>query len=67
LSDAEGRFNFPAVRPGMHVLRLDATTLPGGVHADGRLYGNWTLQRLVHGVLDDGLMQDVEFALGGGP
>ena len=67
LSDAEGRFNFPAVRPGMHVLRLDASTLPGGIHADGRLYGNWTLQRLVHGVLDDGLMQDVEFALGGGP
>lgn len=67
LSDAEGRFDFPAVRPGMHVLRLDKSTLPGGIHADGRLYGNWTLQRLVHGVLDDGLMQDVEFALGGGP
>ncbi len=54
-TDAEGRFSFPAARPGMHVLRIDRTTLPDG--AGG------TFQRLLHGVLDDGLMQDIEFAV----
>jgi uncharacterized repeat protein (TIGR01451 family) len=59
LTDAQGRFSFPAVRPGMHVLRVDRLTLPDG--ASG------ALQHLVHGLLDDGLMQDVEFAIGGVP
>jgi len=59
LTDANGRFSFPAVRPGMHVLRIDSATLPEGMHG--------ITQRLVHGLLDDGLMQDVEFALGGTP
>jgi uncharacterized repeat protein (TIGR01451 family) len=59
LTDAEGRFSFPAVRPGMHVLRVDSATLPAGVHG--------IMQRLVHGLLDDGLMQDVEFGLESAP
>lgn len=60
VTDSKGRFTFPAVRPGMHVLRVDSETLGSGMHAD-------TLQRLVHGLLDDGLMQDVEFPVEGGP
>jgi uncharacterized repeat protein (TIGR01451 family) len=59
LTDAQGRFSFPAVRPGTHVLRVDSATLPPGVHG--------ITQRLVHGLLDDGLMEDVEFGLGGTP
>lgn len=55
LTDAQGRFSFAAVRPGMHVLRVDKTTIPDGARGE--------LQRLVHGVLDDGLMQDVEFGV----
>ncbi len=55
LTDMQGRFSFPAARPGIHVLRVDPTTLPE--RSGGRL------QRLVHGILDDGLMQDVEFAV----
>ena len=58
-TDLQGRFSFPAVRPGMHVIRVDKTTLPDGMHGG-------ELQRLVHGVLDDGLMQDIEFAVSAG-
>lgn len=58
-TDMQGRFSFPAVRPGMHVIRVDKTTLPDGMRRG-------TLQRLVHGVLDDGLMQDVEFGVSAG-
>jgi uncharacterized repeat protein (TIGR01451 family) len=58
-TDDQGRYSFPSVRPGEHVLRLDATTLPPTVRARGEL------QQLVHGLFDDGLMQDVNFALGG--
>jgi hypothetical protein len=43
----------------MHVLRVDSATLPAGMHG--------VMQRLVHGVLDDGLMQDIEFPLGATP
>lgn len=69
LTDSEGKFSFPSVRPGAHVLRLDASTLPNNVHAFTSAYPNSTrsLQRLVHGLLDDGLMQDVNFALEGTP
>jgi hypothetical protein len=59
LTDSQGRFSFPAARPGAHVLRIDSATLPSGVHG--------ITQRLVHGLLDDGLMQDVEFGLAGAP
>ena len=58
-TDEQGRYSFPAVRPGEHVLRLDASTLPGSVHALG------SVQQLVHGLFDDGLMEDVNFAVEG--
>lgn len=65
VTDADGRFSFPSARPGMHVLRLDTTTLPSGVHAypDQRMNSTHALQQLVHGILDDGILDDVEFAL----
>ncbi len=59
-TDRQGRFSFPGVRPGEHVLRLDLTTLPGIVHPV-------QAQQLVHGIFDDGLMQDVNFAVESGP
>lgn len=68
-TDAQGLFSFAAVRPGMHVLRIDPSTLPDGV----RLYDGASMdsarspQRLLHGILDGSTMEDVEFALQGGP
>jgi len=64
-TDAYGRFTFPAVHPGQHVLRVDATTLPTGVRAyDDRRYDSpRSLQRLLHGLYDAGLMHDVNFAV----
>ncbi|MGP6156940.1 MAG: hypothetical protein ACLPYS_05420 [Vulcanimicrobiaceae bacterium] len=68
LTDQFGRFSFPAARPGMHVLRLDETTLPQGLRAfpihsfdDER-----STRRLVHGILDSGTLQDVNFAVSNG-
>jgi hypothetical protein len=53
----------------MHVLRLDKTSLPADAHPypitsydDER-----SIRRLVHGVFDGGLIQDVNFALAGAP
>lgn len=68
VTDADGRFSFPSVRPGMHVLRLDAATLPATVHAfaGARMNSTRAAQRLLHGILDGGTMEDVEFALQGG-
>jgi uncharacterized repeat protein (TIGR01451 family) len=60
VTDSQGRFTFPSVRPGMHVLRVDAQTLEPGMRGG-------TLQRLVHGLLDDGLMEDVEFPIEASP
>jgi len=64
-TDPYGRFTFPAVRPGQHVLRVDETTLPASVkpYGDRRYDSTRSLQRLLHGLYDAGLMQDVEFAL----
>ena len=69
LTDPAGRYSFPAVKPGMHVLRLDKTSLPADAHPypvtsydDER-----SIRRLVHGVFDGGLIQDVNFALAGAP
>lgn len=64
-TDSYGRFTFPSVHPGQHVLRLDASTLPPTVRPfDDRRYDSpRSLQRLVHGIFDAGLMQDVNFAL----
>jgi len=65
VTDKYGRFTFPSVHPGQHVLRLDASTLPPTVrpYADHRFDSTRSLQRLLHGIYDAGLMQDVEFAL----
>ena len=64
-TDRYGRFTFPSVHPGQHVLRVDTTTLPSGVRAyDDRRYDSpRSLQRLLHGLYDAGLMHDVNFAL----
>jgi uncharacterized repeat protein (TIGR01451 family) len=64
-TDRYGRFTFPSVHPGQHVLRVDTTTLPSGVRAyDDRRYDSpRSLQRLLHGIYDAGLMHDVNFAL----
>ena len=63
-TDAKGRFSFPSVKPGMHALRLDATTLPKAyavfsVHGDD----DRAPQRLVHGIMDAYIIQDVNFAV----
>ncbi len=64
-TDQYGRFTFPSVHPGQHVLRVDPASLPNGVRAyDDRRYDSTrSLIRLLHGVYDSGLMQDVNFAL----
>jgi uncharacterized repeat protein (TIGR01451 family) len=64
-TDAHGRFSFHGVRPGMHVLRLDESTLPPGTraYADRNYDSTRSPVRLIHGVLDAGLLQDVSFAV----
>ena len=64
-TDQYGRFTFPSVHPGQHVLRVDPASLPGGVRAydDHRYDSTRSLQRLLHGLYDAGLMHDVNFAL----
>ena len=65
MTDQYGRFTFPAVHPGQHVLRVDQSSLPTGVRAyDDRRYDSpRSLQRLLHGLYDAGLMHDVNFAV----
>jgi uncharacterized repeat protein (TIGR01451 family) len=65
VTDSGGRFDFPAARPGMHVLHLDRETLPPGVSLFAtRAYDSERSPvRLVHGPFDGGLLQDVNFAL----
>jgi uncharacterized repeat protein (TIGR01451 family) len=64
-TDTYGRFTFPSVHPGQHVLRVDPTTLPSTVKPfpDRRYDSTRSLQRLLHGLFDSGLMHDVEFAV----
>ncbi|HEY4441744.1 MAG TPA: hypothetical protein VGN14_14890 [Candidatus Elarobacter sp.] len=64
-TDRYGRYTFPSVHPGQHVLRVDDTTLPATVRpfADRAYDSPKSLQRLVHGLFDSGLMQDVNFAV----
>jgi uncharacterized repeat protein (TIGR01451 family) len=68
LTDRDGRFSFPAARPGMHVLHLDASTLPRGLAP----YHGFALNdprssvRLVHNIFDSGLMSDIQFAISDG-
>lgn len=67
VTDADGRFSFHGVRAGIHVLRLDAASLPRGVRlaADRSIDSTRSPIRLVHGIFDDGLIHDVNFALEG--
>ena len=67
-TDRYGRYSFPAVRPGQHIIRLDTTSLPPSVKpfADPLDFESpFSTVRLVHGVLDTGLLQDINFALEG--
>ncbi len=65
VTDSYGRFTFPAAEPGQHVLRVDETTLPANVrpYDDRRIDSPRSLQRLLHGIFDSDLMQDVNFAV----
>jgi hypothetical protein len=65
LTDRDGRFSFPAARPGQHVLHLDPVTLPPGLHPYHGFAVNdpRSSMRLVHGIMDSGLMDDVNFAV----
>jgi uncharacterized repeat protein (TIGR01451 family) len=65
LTDPNGRYSFPGVRPGMHVLKLDRQTLPPSTKAyDIHDYDDQkSIRRLVHGVFDGGVIQDVNFAI----
>jgi uncharacterized repeat protein (TIGR01451 family) len=69
LTDQFGRYSFPAVKPGMHVLKIDRSTLPPTAHpyADTSYGDERSIRRLVHGVFDGGLIQDINFALEGSP
>ena len=65
VTDRDGRYSFPTARGGMHVLRLDQTTLPAGVRsfAERRYDSPRSATRLVHGVFDAGMLQDINFAV----
>ncbi|HTV72663.1 MAG TPA: DUF11 domain-containing protein [Candidatus Acidoferrales bacterium] len=65
VTDRFGRFDFPSARPGMHVLRLDKTTLPPHIatYDDDAYDSERSPLRLLHGLFDSSLMQDVNFAL----
>ena len=65
VTDRTGRYSFPGVHSGLHVLRLDETTLPPIARAatDRRYDSPRSTVRLIHGTLDMGLLQDVNFAL----
>jgi uncharacterized repeat protein (TIGR01451 family) len=71
VTDSTGRYDFPGVRPGMHVIKIDKTTLPPGArpYADGNLSfdDQRSTRRLVHGVFDGGVIEDINFALEGSP
>ncbi len=64
-TDRNGRFSFACVREGMHVARLDPTTLPPSArpYPDRRYDSERSIRRLVHGIFDGLTMQDVNFAL----
>jgi len=63
-TDPKGRFSFPSVKPGMHALRLDPTTLPKTYKLfDERGDDDRASQRLVHGIMDAYIIQDVNFAV----
>jgi uncharacterized repeat protein (TIGR01451 family) len=69
VTDGYGRYNFPCVRPGMHALRLDESTLPPGVTAydDRNIDSERSNRRLVHRVYDQTIIEDINFAVTGTP
>ncbi|MBD5606273.1 MAG: DUF11 domain-containing protein [Candidatus Eremiobacteraeota bacterium] len=64
-TDAAGRFDFPAARPGMHALHVDGETLPptAAFYATRAYDDERSPVRLLHGPFDGALLQDVNFAL----
>jgi len=64
-TDATGRYDFPCVRPGMHALRLDVTTLPTGIvaHDDRNIDNETSTHRLVHRTFDTLIIEDINFAV----
>jgi protocatechuate 3,4-dioxygenase beta subunit len=66
-TDAYGRYDFPCVHPGMHALRLDATTLPAGVvpFDDRNIDSEKSTRRLVHHIYDTTIIEDINFAVTG--
>jgi uncharacterized repeat protein (TIGR01451 family) len=66
-TDPYGRYDFPCVHPGMHALRLDATTLPPGVvpFDDRNIDSEKSTRRLVHHIYDTTIIEDINFALTG--
>ncbi len=69
LTDRNGKYAFPCLNPGMHVLRLDTTTLPSGtrpydVHDND---SSRSVTQLVHGTLDAGMIDTINFAVMGQP
>ena len=69
VTDRTGRYSFPGAHSGLHVLRLDETTLSAIARAasDRRYDSPRSTVRLIHGTLDMGLLQDVNFALDAAP
>jgi uncharacterized repeat protein (TIGR01451 family) len=65
VTDAQGRYNFPCARQGMHALRLDEQSLPNGIvpFADRDIDSERSTQRLVHRTFDDTIVEDVNFAV----
>jgi hypothetical protein len=67
MTDRNGKYNFACINPGMHALRLDTTTLPPGTSAyDVHDNDNpRSIIRLVHGTLDAGMIDNINFAISG--
>jgi hypothetical protein len=68
-TDPYGRYDFPCVHPGMHALRLDASTLPAGVTLfdDRNIDSEKSTRRLVHHTNDSTIIEDINFAVTGTP
>jgi len=68
-TDKYGRYDFPCVPPGMHALRLDATTLPAGLtlYDDRNIDSEKSSRRLVHHIYDTMIIEDINFAVTGTP
>lgn len=55
-----GPLRFPMLHPGMHVLRLDAKTLPSGTlsYDDRNINSEKSIRRLVHHTYDTMIIED---------